>query len=82
MKYLLLLLMSQPCFATEYRFTFNIPLDGKMNTLKYKTDANTRSQALEKAGVFCGDFFGIGKRDLTTDEVDAIIDGCANPTFN
>lgn len=84
MKYLFLVLALQPqqCWAKEYKFTFNVVLDGKVNTLKYKVEAKKGSDALREAGIFCNDFFGIGKRDLTEDQVDAIIDGCTNPTFD
>ncbi len=74
-----LLLWPILCQATEYQFTFNVLLDGKNNTLKYKIDAKNKNEAFKEAGVFCGDFFGIGKKDLTETQVDAIVNACTNP---
>lgn len=82
MKYLFLLLLSTNCYAAEYRFTFRVP-DGKMvSTLKYKIEAKDQYEALYKAGLFCGNFFGIGSRKLTDDQAMDIIDACANPSVN
>lgn len=78
MKYLLLLLISCNCWATEYKFTFNMD-DGRQ--LKVKMEGKNQWDALEKAGVFCGKFFGVGKRDLTEDEIAEITSVCANPSF-
>jgi hypothetical protein len=78
MKYLLLLLISCNCWAGEYGFTFNLK-DGRQ--LKVKQVADTKWKALEDAGVFCGEFFGIGRKQLSEDEAQDIIDACANPSF-
>lgn len=79
MKYLLLLLISCNCWATEYKFTFNMN-DGRQ--LKVKQEAPTRWIALDKAGVFCGKFFGVGTKDMSEQEIDEIVISCANPEFN
>lgn len=68
--------------AAEYTFTFNVPEGNKVSTLKYKIEADNQWDALRKAGVFCGTFFGIGEKELTRDQEDDIIDACANPSMN
>ncbi len=78
MRFLLLLLISCNCWATEYKFTFNLK-DGRQ--LKFKLESDNKWKALEEAGVFCGSFFGIGTRDLTEKQVDMIVDACTNPSL-
>lgn len=78
MKYLILLLFPCLCFANEYHFTFNFE-DGRM--LKLKVEGKNRNDALEKAGIMCGEFFGIGHKDLTDKEYIEILDVCANPSM-
>lgn len=80
MKYLLLLLFSSTCWATEYKFTFNIQDGRKVMTLKYKVEAANRNEALRKAGKFCGQYFGVGTRDLSEGQIDEVLNACANPS--
>jgi hypothetical protein len=68
--------------AKEYQFTFNVPSNGKINTLRYKIDAEDRWKALEKAGLFCGTFFGVGQQNVLEEQALKIIDACANPRFD
>lgn len=75
MRYLLLLLFSAQCWAEAYHFTFKMGEDN----LEFDTVAETRNEALETAGEFCGKFFGVGIKDLTEDQIAEIIDACANP---
>jgi len=87
MKYLYIAILAgflagSTCLATEYRFTFHVPDNGKMSVLKYRTEAKNRYDALQKAGLFCGDFFGIGTRNLSDTQIDDIIDACANPSID
>ena len=81
MKYLLLFLLfaSSTCYAKEYTFTFNHK-DGRQ--FKVKLEAKNKNKALEDAGVYCGEFFGIGRIDLTEKEVDDIVDACTNPSLD
>lgn len=74
----LLLIISCNCWASEYKFTFNLP-DGRQ--LKAKIEAENQWKALYEAGVYCGKFFGIGTKQLTETEQNYIIDSCANPSF-
>lgn len=79
MRYLLFaMLISSNCYATEYKFTFNMK-DGRQ--LKVKWEASNRWEALEKAGVFCGKFFGV-KPGISEEKLEDILDTCANPSFN
>jgi hypothetical protein len=80
MKYLLLLLFSVNCWAaTEYTFVYHVREGRKDMTFKYKVKANTWKEAFDIGGAFCGDFFGVGKKDLDEDQIAEITSGCGNP---
>jgi len=76
---LALLLISQTCFGQEFLFTYNLIEDGRVKSLKFKTETDSWREAKDLGSTFCFNFFA-NQKSFDEDRLLRVIDTCANPS--